>query len=68
MSVPKQRHTKGRRDRRRVRFVIETKNLIACSHCKKMTKPHEMCLYCGFYKGKEVVDMSKKKAKKKPKK
>lgn len=67
MSVPKQHHTKGRRDRRRVRFEISSKNLIACSHCKKMAKPHEVCAYCGYYKGKEVVDMSKKKTKKKKK-
>jgi len=33
-----------------------------------MTKQHETCPYCGFYKGEEVVDMSKKAAKKKPKK
>jgi large subunit ribosomal protein L32 len=68
MSVPKQRHTKGRRDRRRVRFAIDSKKLNACSHCKKMIKAHQMCPYCGYYKGKEVVDMAKKVKKKKPKK
>ncbi len=67
MSVPKQHHTKGRRDRRRIRFKIESKNLVVCSHCKKMIKSHEICSYCGYYKGKEEVDMAKK-AKKKPKK
>jgi len=65
MSVPKQRHTKGRRDRRRVRFTIKSKNLVTCSHCKKMTKSHEACAYCGYYKGKEVFVVKKKKAKKK---
>ncbi|HLM83888.1 MAG TPA: 50S ribosomal protein L32 [Candidatus Bathyarchaeia archaeon] len=68
MSVPKQHHTKGRRDRRRVRFEIDSKKLVACSHCKKTVKPHETCPYCGFYKGEEIVDKSKKTAKKKPKK
>ncbi|MFA6194077.1 MAG: 50S ribosomal protein L32 [Parcubacteria group bacterium] len=67
MSVPKQHHTKGRRDRRRIRFKIETKTLVACSHCKKMIKAHEICSYCGYYKGKEEVKMVKK-TKKKPKK
>lgn len=55
MSVPKQHHTKGRRDRRRIRFKIETKTLVECSHCKKMIKAHEICSYCGYYKGKEEV-------------
>jgi len=67
MSVPKQHHTKGRRDRRRVRFKIESKTLVVCSHCKKMIKSHEICSYCGYYKGKEEVKMAKK-TKKKPKK
>jgi large subunit ribosomal protein L32 len=64
MSVPKQHHTKGRRDRGRARFKILKKNLIACSHCKKMIKTHEVCPYCGYYKGKEVIDPSKKSKKK----
>jgi large subunit ribosomal protein L32 len=65
MSVPKQHHTKGRRDRRRVRFAVKAKNLVACSQCKKMIKPHEACPYCGFYKGKEAIVVKKKTAKKK---
>ena len=65
MSVPKQHHTKGRRDRRRVRFAIKSKNLVACSQCKKMVKTHEICPYCGFYKGKEKVAVKIKKTKKK---
>jgi large subunit ribosomal protein L32 len=64
MSVPKQHHTRGRRDRRRVRFEIDSKKLVACSHCKKMAKLHEVCPYCGYYKGKEVVAVKKKKVKK----
>jgi len=68
MSVPKQRHTKGRQKRRRANIKITAKNLIACSHCKRRIKPHEICSYCGYYKGKEVIDMSKKKTKKKKKK
>ncbi|MDD3487488.1 MAG: 50S ribosomal protein L32 [Candidatus Moranbacteria bacterium] len=65
MSVPKQHHTKGRRDRRRVRFAIGSKGLVACSQCKKQVKPHEACPYCGFYKGKSAVSVKAKKAKKK---
>ncbi|MFA5925302.1 MAG: 50S ribosomal protein L32 [Parcubacteria group bacterium] len=64
MSVPKQHHTKGRRDRGRTRFAIVKKNLVSCSHCKKMIKTHETCPYCGYYKGKEVVNTSKKSDKK----
>lgn len=64
MSVPKQHHTKGRRDRARARFKILKKSLVACSHCKKMIKTHEACPYCGYYKGKAVVQIAKKSKKK----
>ncbi len=65
MSVPKQRHTKGRQSRRRANIKITAKKLVVCSHCKKMIKTHEICAYCGFYKGKEVVAVKKKKTKNK---
>lgn len=65
MSVPKQRHTKGRQKRRRANIKITAKKLVACSHCKKAVKQHEACPYCGFYKGKEAVAVKTKKAKKK---
>ncbi|MFA5871091.1 MAG: 50S ribosomal protein L32 [Parcubacteria group bacterium] len=68
MSVPKQRHTKGRRDRKRARFKIVTKELVACSHCKKMIKQHEACPNCGYYKGKAAIKLADKKVKGKAKK
>ena len=67
MSVPKQRHTKGRRDRKRARFKIIPKKLVACSHCKKMVKQHEACPTCGYYKGKAVIKIVDKKLKGKAK-
>jgi len=65
MSVPKQRHTKGRRDRRRARFKVAQKKLSACSSCSKMILKHQTCPYCGSYKNKEVVNTAKKSKKKK---
>jgi large subunit ribosomal protein L32 len=67
MSVPKQRHTKGRRDRKRARFKIIPKKLVACSHCKKMVKQHEVCPTCGYYKSKAVIKITEKKLKGKAK-
>ena len=65
MSVPKQRHTKGRRDRKRKRFAISAKNTQKCSKCGEQIMPHRLCPKCGFYKGKEVIDTLKKAKKKK---
>ncbi|MFA6382927.1 MAG: 50S ribosomal protein L32 [Parcubacteria group bacterium] len=68
MSVQKQRHTKGRRDRARVNLRLKKKSLVKCTHCGAMIVAHTACSKCGYYKGKEVVDTMKKinkKAKKK---
>ncbi|MDI6778519.1 MAG: 50S ribosomal protein L32 [Patescibacteria group bacterium] len=68
MSVPKQRHTKGRRNRRRANIKIVSKKFVSCSHCSKEIMKHKICPYCGYYKGKEVIDTTKRSAKKKSKK
>jgi large subunit ribosomal protein L32 len=68
MSVPKQRHTRGRRNRRRANIKIFSKRLIACSQCKKKIAQHSVCPYCGYYKGKKAIDIVSKKDKNKGKK
>lgn len=65
MSVPKQRHTKERRDRKRERFVVEKVKTQTCPKCGKEKLSHIACKNCGFYKGKEAVNTLKKKSKKK---
>lgn len=65
MSTMKQKHTKGRRDRARKMLALKKKKLNKCSHCGAMILPHAVCAKCGYYKGKEVVDTTKKIAKKK---
>lgn len=60
MSVQKQRHTKGRRDRARVNLQMKKTSLVKCTHCGAMIKAHIACAKCGFYKGKEVKDTMKK--------
>ena len=41
-------------------IFIEKPNLLACSKCGKPVKSHTVCPACGFYKGKEVVDVLSK--------
>jgi large subunit ribosomal protein L32 len=67
MSVPKQRHTKTRRDRKRKRFAVAIKKMQKCPKCGKPIMAHMTCISCGFYKGREVVDTLKKTKKKKEK-
>ena len=35
-----------------------------CPKCKKPKRPHALCLNCGYYKNREVIDVLKKLTKK----
>lgn len=64
MAVPKQRHTKGKRNRRRMHIFLKGSELTTCPKCGKLVLPHTVCSYCGYYKKKEVIDVLKKLTKK----
>jgi len=59
--LPKRKVSKGRRDRRRAHDALKPRNLTACSNCGSMRLPHTVCPECGFYKGREVIEVSKEK-------
>ncbi|MCD5407561.1 MAG: 50S ribosomal protein L32 [Desulfotomaculum sp.] len=55
MGVPKRKRSKMRnRHRRAVVMKLQTPTLVSCPQCEALSKPHHMCLECGYYKGKEV--------------
>jgi len=64
MAVPKQHKTKSRRDQRRMHIYLEKPKLIKCSKCGAMILPHTVCYNCGYYKGKQVIDVLSKLTKK----
>jgi len=68
MAVPKQKHTKSRRNKRRLHIFAKAPALTLCPKCKKPTLPHTICWNCGYYKGKEIIDVLKKLTKKERKK
>lgn len=55
--LPKQRTSKGRRDRRRAHHALKTMNLVQCTNCGEMRLPHRVCPNCGYYQGREVVSV-----------
>ena len=65
--VQPKRHTKGKRNRRRSHLALAKTYLSLCSKCGKAVLPHRVCAYCGFYGGKEVVDVLAKLDKKEKK-
>jgi len=59
--VIRMRHTRAHTKNRRSHHALKAPTLAICSNCEAKHRPHHMCLECGFYKGKMVVDMSAKK-------
>ena len=65
--VPKQRKTKSRQSNRRMHLFIKRRSLISCPKCAKPALPHTVCHNCGYYKGRQVIDVMKKLTKKEKK-
>jgi len=49
-------------------IYLEQPKLAVCPKCGKPVLPHTVCLNCGSYKGKEVINVMKKLTKKEKKK
>lgn len=61
--VIRMRHTRSHTANRRSHHALKAPELAVCSNCGAKHRPHHMCLACGHYKGRLVVDMvAKKKA------
>lgn len=61
MAVPFRRVSKTRKRMRRTHYKIEGSQTTKCSNCGTVIRPHRVCTECGFYKGKQVLNVSIKK-------
>lgn len=59
--VIRMRHTKGHTGNRRSHHALKAPALSVCTNCGAHHRPHHMCLECGFYKGRQVIDLAAKK-------
>ena len=59
--VIRMRHTRAHTANRRSHHALKAPTLAICSNCEAKHRPHHMCLDCGFYKGRMVMDMSARK-------
>jgi large subunit ribosomal protein L32 len=61
MSVPKKRRTKSSVGKRRSHHALKKTTLNSCAKCGQSIRPHQVCAFCGTYKGKEVIKIKVKK-------
>ena len=63
LMVIRMRHTRAHTRNRRSHHALKAANLSACSHCGAAHRPHHMCLACGYYNGRQVMDLAAEKSK-----
>ncbi len=59
--VIRMRHTRSHTGNRRSHHALQAPVLATCGNCGAKHRPHHMCLECGHYKGRMVVDLAAKK-------
>lgn len=67
MSV-RMRHTREHTAKRRSHHALKEPRLCRCSNCNQYKKRHTVCLNCGFYRGRKLIDVLAKLDKKEKKK
>ena len=60
MGLPKRKVSHARQGARRAHLALTVPNLNECSHCHQMKEPHHACPNCGWYRGRQVLELKKK--------
>ena len=55
--LPKKRYPKARQGKRRSHLALKLTGLTRCPQCRTMRRPHHACPVCGYYKGREAVEV-----------
>lgn len=59
MAVPKKRKSPSKRDMRRAQHdKVTAPNLSPCPNCEELMLSHRVCPACGFYRGRQVVEVA----------
>jgi large subunit ribosomal protein L32 len=57
MPNPKRRHSKARRGKRRAHDALRAPQTVLCPNCQEPRMQHRVCPKCGYYKGREIVQV-----------
>ena len=57
MAVPRQKKSNSRRKNQRSHDSLRKPNVTTCANCGAAKQSHRVCAGCGWYAGKEVVEV-----------
>jgi large subunit ribosomal protein L32 len=60
MGVPKRRVSHARQGDRRSHHALSTPVLEECPHCHESKLPHRVCPNCGYYGGRQAIELKQK--------
>ncbi len=61
MAVPKRKTSKARRDSRRSsHWKLSMPGIVECSQCHQPKLAHRVCKKCGYYDGRQVINLDAK--------
>ncbi len=60
MANPTSRHSNSRTGKRRANWKISPVNVTLCPECQEPKLPHRICMSCGSYNGKKILEVIEK--------
>jgi len=60
MGLPKRKVSHARQGDRRAHLAATVPALVECSHCHEMRRAHHACPACGWYRGRQVLEIKAK--------
>ncbi|MCR9246807.1 MAG: 50S ribosomal protein L32 [bacterium] len=55
MAVPKRKISRAHRGNRRSHLSLQRTQLVRCTNCGAMIRPHTICKACGHYRGRQIL-------------
>lgn len=57
MGLPKRKTSHSKRNKRRAHDALQAPQWSTCSQCGDPVLPHRICVSCGYYRGRQVLEI-----------